>query len=316
MKKRVAILSYPNLCTFEFACAVELFALPRPEIKHWYQTDIVSLQTEAVSAIGGFQVQSDIVFSKEKGFSDYDMLVIAGWSGLDIDLSDELLSAIKDFYKNGGRLVSFCSGAFALAATGLLDNQKATTHWRYEEQFKQKFPRVQFQENVLYTENNNLYTSAGSASGLDLGLHIIRQDFGAGIANKIAKRLVISPQREGGQAQYANKEMPQKTNHLSKSLEWANKNLHRNIHINQMAEHAFLTRRSFDRHFRSTLGLSPKEWITRQRISLAREYLENSKASIEEIAEKSGFGTAMNLRHHFSHVLGVSPSHYRRQFLL
>jgi AraC family transcriptional activator FtrA len=314
MKKRVAILSYPNLCTFEFGCAVELFALPRPDIKHWNQTDIVSLQPEAVSAIGGFHVKSDIVFTKVKGFSDYDILVIAGWSGPDIELSDDLLSAIKNLHKKGGRLVSFCSGAFALAASGLLDNQRATTHWRYEEQFKKKYPLIKFQENVLYTENNNIYTSAGSASALDLGLHIIRQDFGSGIANEIAKRLVISPQREGGQAQYANKATPQEANHLSKSLEWANKNLHKNIKINQMAEHAFLTRRSFDRHFRSTLGLSPKEWITHQRISLAREYLENSKASIEEVAEKSGFGSTMNLRHHFSQVLGVSPSHYRRQF--
>lgn len=227
-----------------------------------------------------------------------------------------LLSAIKHFYKKGGRLVSFCSGAFALAATGLLDNQIATTHWRYEEQFKQKFPLVHFQGNVLYTENDNIYTSAGSASALDLGIHIIRQDYGARVANEIAKRLVISPQREGGQAQYANKKEPQEANHLSKSIEWANKNLDKNINIDQMAEHAFLTRRSFDRHFRSTLGLSPKEWIIRQRISLAREYLESSKASIEEIAEKSGFGSAMNLRHHFSLVLGVSPSRYRRQFLL
>jgi len=137
--KRVAILSYPNLCTFEFGCAVELFALARPEIKNWYKTDIVSLQPETVAATGGFQIQSDIVFSKDKGFQDYDMLVIAGWSGIDIEVHEYLLAAIRDLYKKGGKLVSFCSGAFALAATGLLDNKTATTHWRYEEQFKQNF---------------------------------------------------------------------------------------------------------------------------------------------------------------------------------
>ncbi len=313
--KRVAILSYPQLCTFEFGCAVELFALPRPDISNWYIADIVALQAEAVTATGGFQVQSDIVFSSERGFSHYDMLIIAGWSGVDVEASDELLSAIREFHHKGGILVSFCSGSFVLAATGLLNDKTATTHWRYEESFKQKFPHIAFQENVLYTEEDKLYTSAGSASALDLGLHIIRQDYGASIANEIAKRLVISPQREGGQAQYANKVTPQKTNHLSISLEWANENLDKNISVNQMAERACLSRRSYDRHFRNSLGLSPKEWLTHQRISLARDFLENSQVGIDVIAEKSGFGSAMNLRHHFGQVLGVSPTHYRNQFL-
>jgi len=313
-QKRVAILAYPNLCTFEFACAVELFALSRPDIKHWYQTDIMALEKGPQNAIGGFQVQSDNVFSPTKGFSGYDMLVIAGWSGIDIEIPEVLKHAIITFYKAGGTLVSFCSGAFVLAATGLLDNKNATTHWRYEESFKQKFSQIQFQENVLFTEEDKLYTSAGSASALDLGLHIIRKDYGSSIANKIAKRLVISPHRQGGQAQYASQKTPLSVDHLGASLEWAQKNLQGNITINQMAERACLSRRSFDRHFRSSLGISPKEWLTRQRVNLAREYLESSQAGIEQVAEKSGFGSAMNLRHHFSQTLGVSPSHYRRQF--
>ncbi len=314
--KRVAILTYPNLCTFEFSCAIELFALSRPDFKNWYQTDIVSLQSEPVKATGGFQVSSDYVFSKDDGFKNYDMVVIAGWSGIDITVPEELINALKQFYQSGGILVSFCSGAFVLASTGLLNNKSATTHWRYEESFKEKFPNINFQENVLYTEEERIYTSAGSASALDLGLHIIRKDYGASISNEVAKRLVVSPQREGGQAQYANqKTILDKPNHLNSSMQWAIDNLQKPITINQMAEHAHLSRRSFDRHFRTNLSISPKEWLTKQRIGLAREYLENSQISIDQIAEQSGFGSAMNLRHHFGQNLGVSPSHYRRQFL-
>ena len=132
----------------------------------------------------------------------------------------------------------------------------------------------------------------------------------------MAKRLVISPHREGGQAQYASQVKPQDTHHLSKCLKWALDNLHENITVNQMADQACLSRRSFDRHFRASLGTSPKEWLIRQRIKVAQEYLETSQVGMDQIAEMSGFSTAMNLRHHFAQVLGISPSHYRKQFLL
>ena len=317
--KRVAILAYPELCTFEFGCAVELFALPRPELQHRYDTDIIAIQAGAIKATGGFSVESDLVFKATKNndyFNAYDRVVIAGWTGPDFKAPEDLLCSLRHFYNSGGSLVSFCGGAFVLADTGLLNGKNATTHWRYENQFKQQFPQIQFQENVLYTEEERLYTSAGSAAGLDLGLHLIRQDFGASTANEIAKRLVISPQREGGQAQYANKiATPQDTHHLSKSIQWAHDNLSANISIDEMATQACLSRRSFDRHFRNQLGQSPKEWLIQQRINLAREFLESSQATIEHIAEQTGFGSAMNLRHHFNHVLGISPTHYRNQYL-
>lgn len=314
-QKRIAILAYPNLCTFEFGCAVELFALPRPDIENWYKTDIVALENKKLKATGGFSVTSDIVYSSKSGFLRYDMVVIAGWSGIDVELPKNVKQSLIDFHSNGGMLISFCSGAFALANTGLLDNKVATTHWRYETRFKERFPLIHFQENVLYTEEDRIYTSAGSASALDLGLYLIQKDYGSAIANEIAKRLVISPKREGGQAQYAQQRLTDKPHHLSSSMQWAIKHLQKNITIDQMAERACLSRRSFDRHFRSRLGISPKEWLTQQRIGLAREYLESSSVSIELIAQQCGFGSSMNLRHHFSQVLGVSPSYYRRQFL-
>ncbi len=317
--KKVAILAYPELCTFEFGCAIEMFALERLEIPICFSTDVIATQAAPLKALGGFLIQTDQVFSatpNDDFFKHYDMVVIGGWTGNNVQASEDLLEALRHFYKSGGTLVAFCGGAFVLAQTGLLDDKTATTHWMYGEEFKRQFPQIQFQENVLYTEENRIYTSAGSAAALDLGLHLIRKYFGAAIANQIAKRLVISPQREGGQAQYASAiSNPDKPNHLNKSIQWANDNIDKPISINDMAEKACLSRRSFDRHFRSSLGKSPKEWLIQQRINLAREFLESSHVDMEQIAMKTGFGSAMNLRHHFSQVLGVSPTHYRNQFI-
>ena len=315
MTKRIAILTYPKLCTFEFACAIELFALQRPDIEDWYNCDIISLGNKCTSSTGGFCIEADITFSPELGFSHYDKVIIPGWTGIDAEVPKKLTRALQDFYHNKGTLISFCSGAFVLAATGLLNNKDATTHWRYEESFKEQYPTINFKENVLYTLSDRLYTSAGSASALDLGISIIREDFGSTIANNIAKRLVISPHREGGQAQFSNNIEPIQENMLKGSLEWAKRNIQHNISIDQMAKKACLSRRSFDRHFRSNMGLSPKEWLIKQRIHLAKEFLESSHASIEYIAEKSGFGTPMNFRHHFTKTLGISPSHYRNSFI-
>ena len=311
---RVAILAYPDLCAFEFGCATELFALKRPDLSNWYQTDIIGINSGPFKATGGVQLMAEKTLIKQDDFKPYDWLIIPGWSGVNEKVPDILVHALRNYYKRRGKIVSFCSGAFVLGATGLLDGKTATTHWAYEDAFRKQFPLVCFQENVLYTEDEGLYTSAGSAAALDLGLHIIRQDFGTSIANQVAKRLVISPHREGGQAQYAAKKKPAGNQLLNESLQWASNNLHKNISVNQMADKACLTRRSFDRHFRATMGMSPKEWLIRQRINLAQDYLESTRVSMEQIADKSGFGSAMNLRHHFSKILGISPSYYRRQF--
>lgn len=317
--QRVAILAYPKLCTFEFGCAVELFALERLELPKCYNTDVIAINNKPITALGGITINTDYVFKASPAndyFKQYDMIVIAGWSNSNTQAPTELLAALKHFYDTGGTLVSFCAGAFVLAQTGLLNNKIATTHWMYSDDFKQQFPNINFQENVLFTSEERLYTSAGSAAGLDLGLHLIREDFGASIANTIAKRMVISPQRAGGQAQYANNvAKPDKPDTLNKSMQWAIKHLDQQLSIDEMAQQACLSRRSFDRHFRSSLGQSPKEWLIQQRIHLARELLESSNMDIEQVSVKTGFGTSMNLRHHFNQSLGITPTHYRKQFL-
>lgn len=314
-QKKVAILIYPNISTFEFGCAVELFSLPRPEYPFWYQTDVVSLEDTAFTATGGITIKSDIVLNHDDGFDEYDMVVIPAWTDINVEPSTELLNNLLHFHQQGGTLVSICSGSYVLAATGLLDGLEATTHWHYVDHFKEKFPNVCIKENVLFTDTNRIYTAAGSAAGIDLGMHIIKKDFGAKIANEVAKRLVISSQREGGQAQFAKKALPMHTDKLSETLDWAKQNLDKHITINKLAERTCYSRRTFDRHFRDAIGMSPKEWLIQQRLTLAREMLESSKTNVEQVAEASGFGSAMNLRHHFSQSLGVSPSHYRNQFI-
>ncbi|HIO92396.1 MAG TPA: helix-turn-helix domain-containing protein [Leucothrix mucor] len=312
-KLRVAILAYENLSFFEFGCALELFALDRPELLTWYQTDILSLNNKVpLSPISGLSVECSKLFHSLQA---YDLLIIPGWTGVDDAPPEYLLAEIRALHKRGGRIASFCSGAYVVAASGLLDGAKATTHWQYEEHFSGKFSQIEFVENVLYTDSNRVYTSAGSAAGLDLGIYIIRQDFGESIANHVAKRLVISASREGGQAQYSEQKIQQMPDRLGNTIDWVKSNLNKNIKVQEMADHACLSRRSFDRKFQFLIGCSPKKWLIQQRLYLAREYLESSQLSIDMIAEKSGFGTAMNMRHHFSKLLGVSPQRYRLQFL-
>lgn len=312
--RRVAIVAYDQLSLFEFGCALELFALPRPGFSEWYQTDVLALEKTSLTSMAGLSVKCTQLFSD---LDDYDMLVIPGWSSIKNPPPQQLLTAMQSLHKRGGRIVSFCSGAFAVAASGLLDGGKATTHWQYAEDFSAKFPHIEFVENVLYTDENRICTSAGSASGLDLGIHIIRQDFGAKVANRVAKRLVISASREGGQAQYSEQysSEEQEPSRLTNTMDWVRDNLDQSISVQQMADFACLSRRSFDRKFRHSVGYSPKVWLIKQRINLAREYLESSRWSIEIIADKSGFNTAMNLRHHFAKILGVSPQRYRQQFM-
>ncbi len=309
--KRVVILAYEQLCTFEFGCAVELFSLTTPEQNHWYSTQVVSIEAEPITASGGIRIQA----CTDRSLIDQcDILIIPGWSKHQQKPPGWLLDSLIKVHQKGGRLISFCSGAFLIAETGLLDGKQATTHWGYAEKFNQRFPDVEFMENVLYTEQDNIYCSAGSAAGLDLSLHIIKQDYGAGIANQRARRLVVPTHREGGQSQFVERKLDYKPSQLSRVMDWALENLDQDLKVETLASKANLSRRSFDRHFRSLIGLGAKQWIHLQRINLAREYLETSDAGIELIAEQSGFVNAMNLRHHFRKNLGISPAQYRNQF--
>ncbi|MCX4028416.1 helix-turn-helix domain-containing protein [Endozoicomonas sp. SM1973] len=307
---KVAILAYQGLATFEFGCAIELFGLPRPEYDQWYRAEVVTFDKSPVAATGGFLMSAKPVTS----LSSYHTLIIPGWPTHQCGVSELIKQQLVKLYRRGGRIISFCSGAFLLAELGLLDGRCATTHWRYAALFQQRYPQVNYQDNVLYMFDGQIGCSAGSAAGIDLGIEVIRQDFGYVIANQVARRLVVSPHRSGGQAQYVETPVIKHHSQFSATLDWAIEHLQQPLIVNDLAEQAHMSRRSFDRHFRQALGMSAKEWINRQRLTLAQKQLEKGAVSVEQIAIRVGFGNAMNLRHYFRKYLGLSPTQYQGQF--
>ncbi|MGJ8682608.1 helix-turn-helix domain-containing protein [Paraglaciecola sp.] len=307
---RVAILAYDQVATFELACAIEVFALPRPEYKNWYQTEVVCFQSSPIKATGEIQISCKFI----QTLDDYDILIVPSWSAVKNNIRLNMAEKITDFANQGKRIISLCSGAFLLAQLGLLQGKQATTHWRYAETFKQSFPNVEYVEDVLYTQNDNIYCSAGSSAALDLGLEIVRQDFGYKVANQVARRLVISPHRNGGQSQYIETPIVKQQGQFSRTLDWAITNISQSLTVDDLASQAKMSRRSFDRHFKRALGTSPKSWLNQQRINLAKQVLETESLSIEELALKVGYENGITLRFNFNKYVGVSPSQYQAQF--
>lgn len=310
MTTRVAVLIRDNGAFFELGCALELFGLPRPEFDPWYSCEVVSFAPGPLTLLGGVQM----LVRQVDGLDHYDMLIVPGWPPGGAELSAHHREALLRFHAAGKRLLSFCSGAFLLAELGVLDGRKATTHWRYADIFKQRFPAVQYVDDVLYVYDGVIGCSAGSAAAIDLGIEVIRQDFGFSIANQVARRLVMSAHRKGGQSQFVETPVLERANQFSHALDWALHHLHTTIDIDALAARALMSRRTFDRKFRSTFNLTPNEWLIQQRLDLAKGLLENGRAGIEQVAVQSGFANAVTMRHHFRRVLGVSPREYQAQF--
>jgi transcriptional regulator GlxA family with amidase domain len=241
--------------------------------------------------------------------------VLPGWRDPAEAPPEALVVAIRKAHGRGARVMSICSGVFVLAATGLLEGQRATTHWRYTERLARMFPHIDVQPDVLYIDNGSVLTSAGSAAGIDLGLHLIRRDYGAEVANQVARRLVVSPHRDGGQAQFIDvKVRSEAAESLGDVLAWASANLDRPLSVQDLAARAHLAPRTLARRFRNEVGTTPHRWLTQQRVALAQRMLETTTASVEQIAGEAGFGSAVTLRHHFQQIVGTSPTAYRRQF--
>lgn len=309
----VVALIYDQLCSFEFGCAVEVFALPRPEVgDRWYQFAICSAEAGPLRALGGITVTATAGLDL---LERAGTVIIPGWKGPDVAPSPELIAALRGAHANGARLVTICSGVFVLAAAGLLQGQRVTTHWRYTDMLKSRYPDLDVDPNVLYVDAGQILTSAGSAAGLDLCLHLVRRDFGPHIANQVARRLVIAPHRNGGQAQFIERPvLPEKRSRLADVIGRLSARIHQPISVDEMAELAAMSTRNFIRRFQEVTGKTPADWLIDARIERARELLEGTDLSIDEVAHRSGFNTAATLRHHFRRKLQLSPLDYRERF--
>jgi AraC family transcriptional activator FtrA len=314
----VVALVYDGLCAFEFSCAAEVFGLPRPELgSNWYRFETCSVKGRKVRGQYGLRMKPSGGLERLLAAGT---IVVPGWEGSDVPVPPPLLDALRKAHGRGARLLSICSGSFVLAATGLLDGRRATTHWRYADAFRTRFPRVEVDPNVLYVDAGGVLTSAGSAAGLDLCLHLVRRDWGPAIANQVARRLVIPPHRDGGQAQFLERPVDRAENRegprdsLSALLDRIRKRLAEPWRISDLARHAAMSERTFMRRFRAITGCSPADWITRARVDRARELLESTALPIDRIAHECGLGTPTTLRHHFRKKVGVSPATYRRRF--
>jgi AraC family transcriptional activator FtrA len=312
----VVALVYDGLCTFEFSCAAEVFGLPRPELgPDWYRFETCS-QDRSVRSQYGMRMTAANGLERLHAAGT---IVIPGWEGIDVPVPRPIFDALRGAHARGARLLTICSGAFVLAATGLLDGRRATTHWRYAEELQRRYPKICVDANVLYVDEGSLLTSAGSAAGLDLCLHLVRRDYGSGVANQVARRLVIPPHRDGGQAQFLERpvEHRERTSGQPKSLSALLDKIRRRPgepwRIGELARLAAMSERTFMRRFRAATGMSPADWVTRTRVDAARELLENTGLSIDQIAERCGLGTPTTLRHHFRKKVGVSPAQYRRR---
>ncbi|WP_181789891.1 GlxA family transcriptional regulator [Streptomyces phytophilus] len=246
---------------------------------------------------------ADIVFVPGYRFPDRD------------DPPAAVTGALIAAHRRGARLAAISTGAFALAATGLLDGLRATTHWHYTRALAAKHPEVRVDENVLFVDEGSVLTSAGAASGIDLCLHILRGDLGVAASNHAARRLVAAPYRSGGQAQYVPRSVPEPLGErFAATREWALRRLGEPLTLEALARHAGVSTRTFSRRFADDTGYTPMQWIMRARIDVARELLERSEQSVEQIADRVGLGTGANLRLHFQRILGTTPSEYRRTF--
>ncbi|MEA2330945.1 MAG: AraC family transcriptional regulator, transcriptional activator FtrA [Thermoleophilaceae bacterium] len=315
MQHRVTVLAHEGLAPFELGVAAEVFALPRPELEvgWWYAFSVCAERPGVLPAMGGFGL------AVEHGLDELaraDTIVLPGAADVHGDPSAELVAALLDAHARGARLVSICSGAFVLAATGLLDGRRAATHWRYAPLLARRYPRVEVASDVLYVDGGDLLTSAGTAAGIDLCLHLVRSDHGARVANQVARRMVVPAHRDGGQAQFIDQPVPAPPadDPVARAMEWALGRLGEPIGIEDLARHAHLSARQFSRRFSTATGTSPGAWLLRRRLDASLPLLESSDQPVEQVGARVGFNTPAAFRRHFARAYGVPPSAWRRSF--
>jgi len=308
----IAVLALEAVVPMDLAAPAQVFGYP--EIAP-YRLTLCGRQAGEVATTGGFAV---VAGHGLESLRAADTVIVPGFVPHDVTPADDVLEALRIAHARGARIVSICTGAFALAAAGLLDGRRAATHWLHAAELARRWPRVTVVPDVLYIHDEpDVLTSAGVASGIDLCLHIVRSDFGAAIGNTIARRIVVAPHRAGGQAQYVEAPLPDdrvKAGSLEPTRAWLLERLGEPVSVRDMARHAFMSERTFARHFAAETGSSPLRWLHAQRVLHARELLERTELCVDEVAQRSGFGSATSLRTHLGRALGTTPSAYRGAF--
>jgi AraC family transcriptional regulator, transcriptional activator FtrA len=313
MPHRVAALVFDGLAPFELAVVVEVFGLRRAEldVDDWYELVVCTPTPGRLQMVGGIQLVA------ERGpaeLTSADTIIIPAWPRIGEAVPPGVTEPLRRAHRRGARLVSICSGAFVLAATGLLAEQRVATHWRYADALRRLHPDIDVDERVLYAGDRQLWTSAGSAAGIDLCLHLVRLDHGSAIANQVAKRLVVAAHRDGGQAQFIEQPVaPVGDDRLSQSMDWAAAHLAGEITVAAMAARAFMSPRNFTRRFRAATGLTPREWLLRRRVQASLPLLEEGSIGVEAVAYSVGLAPPA-FRRLFRREVGVSPLEYRRTF--
>lgn len=304
---------YDGLCTFEFSIVAEVFALARPELgDDWYRFASVAIEPGPLRAQGGLIVQAT---GGTELLDAADLIVIPGWKGWNEPVPKTLTEQLLRAWRRGATLASICSGAFVLAATGLLDGRRAATHWRYAHTLAAKYPAINVDAQVLYVGDERLFTSAGSAAGIDLMLHLVRRDFGVQAANSVARRLVVPAHRSGGQAQFIERPVAQdQSGKLAQLLDHVRTDLQRNWTVGVMADAVAMSRRTFLRRFTEGTGMTPSEWLALARVDEVKRLLETTTLQIESIADQTGYRSVQVLRGQFKRVAGTSPRAYRALF--
>ena len=310
----VVAITYHKLGTFEFGCVTEVFALHRPEAGDpWYRFQACAIEAGPLQALGGINFQAPHGLDM---LEEADTIVIPGWRDPDECPPADFLMKLNQAYMRGARICSICSGAFVLAWAGLLDGKSATTHWRLAEKLKRNFPKISVVPQSLYVDEGQILTSAGSAAGLDMMLHLVARDHGGPVANLVAKRLIMPPHRLGGQAQFIDSPaLPDDMGRLGRLIDWVRAHLADPHTLDTLADRAAMSRRTLQRQFAEVTGLGPYEWLVQERIAAAKQLLESPHTPIEQVGERSGFGSPESFRRQFRKVAGVSPGSYRKTFL-
>ncbi|MFB7172716.1 helix-turn-helix domain-containing protein [Streptomyces sp. NPDC056254] len=315
MLTNVAVALLDDVAPFEFGIFCEVFGIDRSDHGLPVYDFAVCAGQDGPLAMSGTGFAFTPAHGPERLESADLICVPAFRNASERDFPEPLLAALRRGVERGARVLSVCSGAYVLGAAGLLDGRRCTTHWMHAQALTRRFPRALVDPDVLYVDEGPVITSAGTASGIDACLHVVRQEHGAEVANAIARRMVVPPHRDGGQAQYIQRPLPRTScDTVGEVIEWMARHLAEEITVEQLAERAHMSPRTFARRFLQETGTTPYKWVLRQRVMLAQELLESTDDTVDAIAGRSGFGNAAALRHHFLRTLGTTPNSFRRAF--